>query len=323
MSDDKYRPPTHPPSDGSAAQTDDPRDVSRALEAPAEDEAYFNDTPLDESLLDEGEAYVPADDLDDPVDPYPEETPADAPDPPEVSPVPASRRDIIADGSRPLTEKLSALADELIEAPSPLLRKDSVIIDRASTLALVEELLAYCESEGPAADDNLMDALTADGHNDETYKPLRRVKARAQVVIAEATVQADHIVNDARVLSKELLQDTEEQIKARYDEVDADIKSKLDGAQILSQQRLTEARTALTSSRQQAVNILNRYMDKAEDDYQGYWVRAEQTLQAALEQSDLVLAKVTDIFEREMDVIGKDLQTIDDILEELQMNRPR
>ncbi|MFP5522123.1 hypothetical protein [Peptococcus simiae] len=320
MSDDKYRPHTQIPPDASASQAEDPRDVSRAPGAIDEEdpsEVYFTDSPLDESLLDEGDDYAPTDDLDTPADPYLEEAADDIPD------QPASHRDIIADGSRPLTEKLSALADELIDAPSPLLRKDSVIIDRASTLALVEELLAYCESEGPAADDNLMDALTADGHNDETYKPLRRVKARAQVVIAEATVQADNIVNDARVLSKELLQDTEEQIKARYDEVDADIKSKLDGAQILSQQRLTEARTALTSSRQQAVDILNRYMDKAEDDYQGYWVRAEKTLQAALEQSDLVLAKVTDIFEREMDVISKDLQTIDDILEELQMNRPR
>lgn len=326
MSDDKYQPHSQTPADASAPQADDPQNVSRAPGALAEEdpsEAYFTDSPLDESLLDEGEDYAPADDLDAPADPYLEEALAADETADDISDQPASHRDIIADGSRPLTEKLSALADELIDAPSPLLRKDSVIIDRASTLALVEELLAYCESEGPAADDNLMDALTADGHQDETYKPLRRVKARAQVVIAEATVQADHIVNDARVLSRQLLQDTEEQIKARYDEVDADIKSKLDGAQILSQQRLTEARTALTSSRQQAVDILNRYMDKAEDDYQGYWVRAEKTLQAALEQSDLVLAKVTDIFEREMDVIGKDLQTIDDILEELKMNRPR
>ena len=124
-------------------------------------------------------------------------------------------------------------------------------------------------------------------------------------------------------MSKQLLQDTEDQIKARYDEVDTDIKNKLDGAQILSEKRLTEARSALTQSRQQAVDIINRYMDKAEDDYQGYWVRAEKTLQAALDKSDVTLGKVADVFERELEVIAEDLQTIDGILEELKMNRPR
>ena len=86
---------------------------------------------------------------------------------------------------------------------------------------------------------------------------------------------------------------------------------------------MTEARSALTQSRQQAVDIINRYMDKAEDDYQGYWVRAEKTLQAALDKSDVTLGKVADVFERELEVIAEDLQTIDGILEELKMNRPR
>ena len=302
MSDDKTQPEQAPQP---LADTDPAAEATQPSDE-AVTQAYLNDMPLDEAFLDEGEAGSESTEISS------DEATADI------------DRDAPGDNNRPLTEKLKAFADQLMDNPAPLLRKDSVIIPREPALDLIEELLAYAESDGLPAEDNLIDALAADGHyEDPAYRPLHRVKSRAQVIIANATVQADNIVNDARVLSKQLLQDTEDQIKARYDEVDTDIKNKLDGAQILSEKRLTEARSALTQSRQQAVDIINRYMDKAEDDYQGYWIRAEKTLQAALDKSDVTLGKVADVFERELEVIAEDLQTIDGILEELKMNRPR
>ena len=62
-------------------------------------------------------------------------------------------------------------------------------------------------------------------------------------------------------------------------------------------------------------------MDKAEDDYQGYWERAEQTLFAAMLKSESVLSKGCEIYERELAVIREDIESIEDILEKLARTR--
>lgn len=223
-----------------------------------------------------------------------------------------------------LYDRLQDLADELTEGRAPLLQKDHVIIHREDALDLVETLIAYCEEGGVRVDDALIDRLSSDTHPGDTdYMPLRRVKQRARIILGDATVQAEHILNDARTLAARLLQETEEKIEARYDEAEQEINVRLSSTNEVSAKRLNESRDELIHSRQRAVDILNRYMDKAEEDYQGYWERAEKSLIVSLQKSDTAYAKVAEIFERELRVIGEDIETINSILEDLKLNRPR
>ncbi len=223
-----------------------------------------------------------------------------------------------------LYDRLQDLADELVDGRAPLLQKDHVIIHRDDALDLIETLIGYCEEGGVSVDDALIDRLSSDAHQGDTdYMPLRRVKQRARVIIGDATVQAEHILDDARTLAARLLQETEDKIEARYDEAEQEINVRLSSTNEVSAKRLNESRDELISSRQRAVDILNRYMDKAEEDYQGYWERAEKSLIVSLQKSDTAYGKVAETFERELKVIREDIETIDSILEELKLNRPR
>lgn len=231
---------------------------------------------------------------------------------------------IVKENQESLYDQLKALADEIENGSSPLFRKESVIIPREKSLDLIANLLDYCEEGGIRMDDFLIDRLASDSHRgDSDYMPLRRVKQRAEVILGNASVQAETIVKDARILASKLLHETEVKIKARYDEVESDINERINSSKDATTKQLLEARDEVTTSRQQAVDILNTYMEKAEEDYQGYWERAEQTLQAAFQKADTILEKAADIYQRELDVLKEDLATIDGILEELRLNRPR
>lgn len=223
-----------------------------------------------------------------------------------------------------LYDRLRDLEEALQEGRAPLMKPDHVTIPRDDALELVQTLIGYCEEGGVSVDDALIDRLSSDDHQGDTdYMPLRRVKQRARVIIGDATVQAEHILADARTLAARLLQETEDKVKERYDEAEKEINVRLSSTNEVSAKRLNESRDELITSRQRAVDILNRYMDKAEEDYQGYWERAEKSLIVSLEKSDTAYAKVADTFERELKVIHEDIETIDDILEELKLNRPR
>lgn len=220
-------------------------------------------------------------------------------------------------------EELRHLADELENGPAPLLKKDHVVIERRPALELINGLTALCEARpGEDFEDELFDALAASDHEGSSdFKPMYRVKSRAQTIIDEAMAQADLIVNDARLLSNQLLRDTDAKIQSKYNQADDEIEARIETAKEASIKNLTEAREELTASRKQSVDILNLYMDKAEDDYQGYWERAEQTLFAAMLKSESVLSKGCEIYERELAVIREDIESIEDILEKLARTR--
>lgn len=222
-------------------------------------------------------------------------------------------------------EELRQLANELENGKSPMFRKDEVCVQRKPALQLIRGLTALCDAQqGDGFEDELFDALASSDHEDEAdFKPMYRVKNRAKSIIDDAMRQADVIVNDARVLSNRLLYDTESKIQSKYDEADSEIEARMTTTKEESTKRLTEARDELTASRKQSVEILNLYMNKAEDDYQGYWERAEQTLFASMLKSESVLGKACDIYERELKVIREDLETIEEIMEQLARSRPK
>lgn len=219
-------------------------------------------------------------------------------------------------------DELRALEALLVEGKSPLFHNKEVLVPRDETLRLISGLTALCTAGEEDGEDDLFDRLVSSDHDEDVdYKPLYRVKDRAKTIIDDAMRQADIIVGDAKVLSNKLLQHTESSIQEKYDLADEEIAVRLNTTKEESAKRLTEARDELTASRKQSVDILNLYMNKAEDDYQGYWERAEQTLMASLSKSEAVLSKACDIYERELAVIREDLQTIENVLEELSRYR--
>ena len=134
--------------------------------------------------------------------------------------------------------------------------------------------------------------------------------------------QADLIINDAKTLSAQLLAEAEGEIKEKFDAADEQINVRMSTAKEESSKKLNEARSELTVSRQRSVEILSKYLEKAEDDYQGYWERAEQTVLASLKKSESILTKAAEIYRKELDAIKEDREEINHILEELDSRKP-
>ncbi|MDO4280683.1 MAG: hypothetical protein Q4C56_03545 [Peptococcaceae bacterium] len=219
-----------------------------------------------------------------------------------------------------ICDDLYQLQSILEEAKSPMFHKTEVLVPREKTLRLVRSLTAICEVDPSyidgGAEDKLVDRLVSE-HSDEDYEPLKRARNRAQSIIKNATDHADTIVNDAKILATQLLTETEAEIKEKYDAADDRISLRMTTAKEESSKKLNQAREELTISRQRSVEILSKYLEKAEDDYQGYWERAENTVVASLEQSESILKKAEEIYQRELDAIRQDRDELDEILEHL------
>lgn len=225
-----------------------------------------------------------------------------------------------------LYEGLLALAEDLRTGKSPLFRENQVILDRERHLALLDHLLGLCADEriyGISPEDALVDVLASDGHDSMADAPMRRVKERARVILGDATVQAETILGDARALASQLLSEAEEKISKRYEEAEADLDQLIANNKEASRNHLMDARAELSASRKQAVDILNKYMEKAEEDYQGYWERAEKTLLVSYEKSDRALEKGAEIFEKELALVKMDMETLEEIITDLKNKRPR
>lgn len=219
-----------------------------------------------------------------------------------------------------ICEDLHELQQHLTEARSPMLHKGEVLVPREKTLRLIRSLTAICDVNPAyidgASEDMLIDHLTCD-HSEGDYEPLKRARCRAQTIIQNATKQAETIITDAKVLATQLLAETEAEIKEKYDDADMQIAVRMDTAKEESSKKLNEARSELTASRQHSVEILSKYLEKAEIDYQGYWERAENTVMASLEQSESILLKAAEIYRKELEVIRQDRDELNEILEHL------
>lgn len=223
-------------------------------------------------------------------------------------------------------EALKALKEHLHSAPTPLLKKDYVLVHRAETLALIDTLVQLCD-ESPfdyaILGDGLINKLSGCTNEEENgNEPLSMVKSRVQKIIGDAMLQADLIINDAKILSHQLLSNTEKKIQARYDEAEEEISARVESSKEESTKRITEATKNLTSARKQSEDILKKYLEKAEDDYEGYWERAEKHLEASYKKSYIILDKAASIYEKELKAIKDDLVTIDSILRELSLSKP-
>lgn len=221
-------------------------------------------------------------------------------------------------------DDLMELQNYLEEARSPMMHKTEVLVPREKTLRLIRSLTALGEVDpsyiGGVAEDQLIDHIVSE-HSGEQYEPLKRAHQRAQTIIQTATKQADTIVGDAKTLATQLLAQTESEIKEKYDDADVEIAVRMNTTKEESSKKLNQARSELTLSRQHSVEILNKYLEKAESDYQGYWERAENTMMASLEQSESFLAKAEDIYAKELDVIRQDKEELEEILEHLKRYR--
>ncbi|MEE0510168.1 MAG: hypothetical protein UDG94_02940 [Peptococcaceae bacterium] len=226
-----------------------------------------------------------------------------------------------------ICEDLHHLQKLLEEGRSPIMHKTEVLVPREKTLRLIRSLTAICDVDPSyidcASEDKLIDRLVSE-HTDDDYRPLERARNRAQTIIQNATKQADTILNDAKTLARQLLAETEAEIKEKFDEADEQIAVRMTTTKEESTKKLNEARSELTSSRQRSVEILSKYLEKAENDYQGYWERAENTVMASLEQSESILGKAADIYQKELATIRQDKEELDEILHHLKKyNKPR
>ena len=221
-------------------------------------------------------------------------------------------------------DDLMELQKYLEEARSPMMHKTEVLVPREKTLRLIRSLTALGEVDPSyiegVAEDKLIDHIVSE-HSGEEYEPLKRAHQRAQTIIQTATKQADIIISDAKTLSMQLLSQTESEIKEKYDDADVEIAVRMNTTKEESSKKLNQARSELTSSRQHSVEILNKYLEKAESDYQGYWERAENTMMASLEQSESFLAKAENIYAKELAVIRQDKEELEEILEHLKRYR--
>lgn len=225
-----------------------------------------------------------------------------------------------------ICQGLAELQKQLEEGKAPMFHKDEVLVNREQTLALIRSLTNICNADASyidCAEDALVDVLVSDDTAEDSYKPLERARKRARTIITNAQSQADDIIRDARVLSGQLLAEAESEIREKYDDADEAISARMTTAREESSKKLNEARSQLTSSRQRSVEILNKYMEKAESDYEGYWTRAEHTVIGALKQSDQILEKAEKIYGRELEFIRQDKQELESILEKLRDYRER
>lgn len=224
-----------------------------------------------------------------------------------------------------ICQDLHDLQKHLEEASSPMFHKNEVLVPREKTLRLIRSLTILCDVDPSyidgASEDLLIDRLACDPGNGE-YEPLKRARCRAQTIIQNASKQAETIITDAKVLATQLLAETEAEIKEKYDDADLQIAARMDTAKEESSKKLNEARSELTSSRQHSVEILSKYLEKAEIDYQGYWERAENTVMASLEQSESILTKAAEIYRKELEVIRQDRDELSEILDHLKRYRP-
>lgn len=224
-----------------------------------------------------------------------------------------------------ICQDLHDLQKHLEEANSPMFHKNEVLVPREKTLRLIRSLTVLCDVDPSyidgASEDLLIDRLACDPGNGE-YEPLKRARCRAQTIIQNASKQAETIITDAKVLATQLLAETEAEIKEKYDDADLQIAVRMDTAKEESSKKLNEARSELTASRQHSVEILSKYLEKAEIDYQGYWERAENTVMASLEQSESILTKAADIYRKELEVIRQDRDELSEILDHLKRYRP-
>lgn len=224
-----------------------------------------------------------------------------------------------------ICQDLHDLQKHLEEANSPMFHKNEVLVPREKTLRLIRSLTVLCDVDPSyidgASEDLLIDRLACDPGNGE-YEPLKRARCRAQTIIQNASKQAEIIITDAKVLATQLLAETEAEIKEKYDDADLQIAVRMDTAKEESSKKLNEARSELTASRQHSVEILSKYLEKAEIDYQGYWERAENTVMASLEQSESILTKAADIYRKELEVIRQDRDELSEILDHLKRYRP-
>lgn len=222
---------------------------------------------------------------------------------------------------RSICDELHQLESLLLNGKSPILHKNEVLVPRDATLTLIQSLTAVCDVDASyldcAADDTLIDDLISINSVGEAYRPLERARERSRTIISEAMKQADLIINDAKTLSAQLLAEAEGEIKEKFDAADEQINVRMSTAKEESSKKLNEARSELTVSRQRSVEILSKYLEKAEDDYQGYWERAEQTVLASLKKSESILTKAAEIYRKELDAIKEDREEINHILEEL------
>lgn len=219
-----------------------------------------------------------------------------------------------------ICEDLHDLQKHLEEARSPMMHRTEVLVPREKTLRLIRSLTAICDVDPSyidgASEDMLIDRLACE-HGEDDYEPLKRARCRAQTIIENATKQAQTIIGDAKVLATQLLAETEAEIKEKYDDADMQIAVRMDTAKEESSKKLNEARSELTTSRQHSVEILSKYLEKAEIDYQGYWERAENTVMASLEQSESILMKAAEIYRKELEVIRQDRDELSEILDHL------
>lgn len=224
-----------------------------------------------------------------------------------------------------ICQDLHDLQKHLEEANSPMFHKNEVLVPREKTLRLIRSLTVLCDVDPSyidgASEDLLIDRLACDPGNGE-YEPLKRARCRAQTIIQNASKQAETIITDAKVLATQLLAETEAEIKEKYDDADLQIAVRMDTVKEESSKKLNEARSELTASRQHSVEILSKYLEKAEIDYQGYWERAENTVMASLEQSESILTKAADIYRKELEVIRQDRDELSEILDHLKRYRP-
>lgn len=277
--------------------------VNDNVEEPEKEET-FKDTETDDAYEDDYYIEETEEAQEEPVD--------------ELSQVRAAEHNSIC-------QDLHDLQKHLEEANSPMFHKNEVLVPREKTLRLIRSLTVLCDVDPSyidgASEDLLIDRLACDPGNGE-YEPLKRARCRAQTIIQNASKQAETIITDAKVLATQLLAETEAEIKEKYDDADLQIAVRMDTAKEESSKKLNEARSELTASRQHSVEILSKYLEKAEIDYQGYWERAENTVMASLEQSESILTKAADIYRKELEVIRQDRDELSEILDHLKRYRP-
>lgn len=225
-----------------------------------------------------------------------------------------------------ICDDLYHLQTLLEDSRSPFMHKTEVLVPREKTLRLIRSLTAICEVDpsyiDSASEDKLIDKLVSE-HTEDDYKPLERARSRAQAILQDAARQADTIISDAKTLARQLLAETQAEIQEKFDAADEQIAVRMTTTKEESTKKLNQARTELTTSRQRSVEILSKYLEKAENDYQGYWERAEHTVIASLEQSESILAKAADIYRKELLAIHQDKEELDEILEHLKKYKKR
>lgn len=219
---------------------------------------------------------------------------------------------------------LRDLADHLEMAKAPLFHPDEVLVPREETAELIRGLAELCTEEAigdPSEDDELLDSLAASRPSDH-YKPLELVRKRASEMMEDAQKHANMIIEDARTLQAQMIDEAEAKIQERYDDLDRDIAARMSVTREESDKRLATARRELTASRQKSMEILEDYKNRAAEDYEGYWERAERTVLVSLQRSESILHKACDLYERELDVIRKDLHTLKTIIKDLKQFEP-